>query len=253
MPEDSGDAVSRNGSALASRVDGRVRASSVGKVQAALPALSGGTGIAASTITETVTASVDQSRTSPVEIETRLARLGHAPTRKLTPTSSRGSGSDEFGHRHADAGAGNSGHQPGPGRERASVATHTRGQANGVTAGKHWRQTTKGRLVLLTVALLTLAWIIQLAPPAMAHWAFVEAPLAGAASTVAPGRGRRRGGPHTRTTAADLPIRQRVQCLAEATADHALLVPHRFHPADCPPCADAPHPRPKGQGITCPR
>lgn len=47
--------------------------------------------------------------------------------------------------------------------------------------GQPWWRATKGRLVLLTAALLALAWIIKLAFPTAASWALVVATLVGVA------------------------------------------------------------------------
>lgn len=179
MLEHSVDTRSGGGPALTWKVDGMDCASCVGKIHTALAKLPGVTDVRASTITETLTAVVDQTRTSSEEIEARVAGLGYTLTRKVPPSSIGELGSVELGCPHADVRADAHEHMLDSGWQRGSVAAHTHDHAQGENAGKSWWRTTKGRFVLLTGALLSLAWIVKLAFPAAASWVFVAATLVG--------------------------------------------------------------------------
>lgn len=179
MPEQTTHARSGNGATFTWKVEGMDCASCVGKIQTSLAKLPGITDVRASVMTETLTATLDQTRTSFEEIESRVAGLGYTLTRNLPPTSNRDAGSEEPGHAHADAGLGGHEHEPASGTRATTPPAQTHAQEE--SAGKPWWRTTKGRLVLLTAALLALAWIIKLAVPTAASWAFVVATLVGVA------------------------------------------------------------------------
>ena len=114
MPEQTTDARSGNEAAFTWKVDGMDCASCVGKIQTALAKLPGVLDVRASVMTETLTAAVDQTRTSSEEIEARVAGLGYTLTRQLPAPSNRGAGSEEPDHPHADARSGGHVHRPDP-------------------------------------------------------------------------------------------------------------------------------------------
>ena len=68
MPEHDADTACESGSAFAWKVDVMDCASCVAKIQTALGKLPGVTEVRASTMTETLSATVDQTKTSPDEI-----------------------------------------------------------------------------------------------------------------------------------------------------------------------------------------
>lgn len=181
MPKQTEEARSENEAAFTWKVDGMDCASCVGKIQTALAKLPGVTDIRASVMTETLTATLDQNRTTFEEVEARVAGLGYTLTRKHSPTSHRTTGSEDPRYPHADAGTGGHAHRPDPDLQAAGSSAHRHDHAQGESVGKLWWRTTKGRLVLLTGALLALAWIIKLAFPAAASWGFVAATLVGVA------------------------------------------------------------------------
>ena len=179
MPENTADAASGNGSTFTWKVDGMDCASCVGKIRTALAKLPGVTEVRASTMTETLTATVDQTRTSSVDVETRVAGLGYTLTRKLPPSSSPSPGREGSDLRESAAIRDGHEHRSDRGEPPARASAHAHEHAHGESSGKPWWQTGKGRLVLLTGAVLALAWITKLTVPALSVWAFVAATLVG--------------------------------------------------------------------------
>lgn len=178
MPKHTADAASRTGSALTWKVDGMDCASCVGKIQTALAKLPGVTDVRASTITETLTAMIDETRTASEEVEKRVSGLGYALTRQL-PSANPNSRRNKPGHQHADSVRDGHDHTPNPDTQAASGSGHIDDHIVGESTGKAWWQITRGRIVLLTGAVLALSWIIKLLVPALAFWAFVGATLIG--------------------------------------------------------------------------
>ena len=182
MPEQTTHAKSGNGVTFTWKVEGMDCASCVGKIQTALAKVPGITDVRASVMTETLTATLDQTRTSFEEIEKRVAGLGYTLTRKLPTSSDRDARSEEPGHPHENAWLDSHAHGPASGTRAAGPPAHKHDHAQGESGGKPWWRTTKGRfVVLLTGALLALAWIIKLTFPTAASWVFVVATLVGVA------------------------------------------------------------------------
>ena len=181
MPEQTTHAKSGNGVTFTWKVEGMDCASCVGKIQTALAKVPGITDVRASVMTETLTATLDQTRTSFEEIEKRVAGLGYTLTRKLPTSSDRDARSEEPGHPHENAWLDSHAHGPASGTRAAGPPAHKHDHAQGESGGKPWWRTTKGRFVLLTGALLALAWIIKLTFPTAASWVFVVATLVGVA------------------------------------------------------------------------
>ena len=178
-----------SGSTIAWKVDGMDCASCVAKIETAVSRLPGVSDIKVSTMTETLSVTVDETQTSADEIAKRVGALGYTATRKLTPAAALPSasdagaehahhGNDDHGHEHAGHG-----HEHVHGKEEASAALSSHGHAHAHedTSGKAWWQTTKGRLVLLTGALLAVAWASRYVVPAASHWIFIAATLVGVA------------------------------------------------------------------------
>jgi Cd2+/Zn2+-exporting ATPase len=175
MPEHDTDTARESGSAFAWKVGGMDCASCVAKIQTALGKLPGVTEVRASTMTETLSATVDQTKTSPDEIETRVAGLGYTLTRKQAPPVIRDPRLGQADHTgEAEDGQDYRSGQSGP-------VAEAHGHAHAESGGTRWWQTAKGQLVVLTGALLALAWIIKLAFPSAAYWAFAGATLVGLA------------------------------------------------------------------------
>ena len=178
-----------SGSTIAWKVDGMDCASCVAKIETAVSRLPGVSDIKVSTMTETLSATVDEAQTSADEIAKRVAALGYTATRKLTPAAALPSASHEEGehahdHDHGshDHDHGGHGHEHVHGKEAsAALSSHGHAHAHEDTSVKAWWQTTKGRLVLLTGALLAVAWASRYVVPAASHWMFIAATLVGVA------------------------------------------------------------------------
>ena len=101
-------------------------ASYAGKIQTALAKLPGITDVRAPVMTETLKATLNQTRTSVEEIKKRVAGLGYTLTRKRPPISNRDAGSEEPGHSHADTWLGGHEHEPASGTRATRPTAHTR-------------------------------------------------------------------------------------------------------------------------------
>jgi copper chaperone CopZ len=124
MLEQTTDTAHENGSALAWRVEGMDCASCVAKIQTALGKLPGVTEVWASTMTETLSATVGQTKSSLDEIETRVARLGYTLTRRRALSSRLDGG--RWHQRRAGAGSRKRRCGAGDGRRRAPEVPHLR-------------------------------------------------------------------------------------------------------------------------------
>lgn len=188
MTGHSADAARKNGTTFTWKVEGMDCASCVGKIQTALARLPGVSDVRASTITETLTATIDQTQISSATVEKRVAGLGYTLTRKLPPSLTSGPEHELLGRHDANAahGCGDPGCDQDAQAPLTTAHQHDgvlakQGHAHGENAGRPWWQASKGRLVLFTGAMLALAWMIKLSVPALAFWAFVGATLVGVA------------------------------------------------------------------------
>ena len=131
MPEQTTHAKSGNGVTFTWKVEGMDCASCVGKIQTALAKVPGITDVRASVMTETLTATLDQTRTSFEEIEKRVAGLGYTLTRKLPTSSDRDARSEEPGHPHENAWLDSHAHGPASGTRAAGPPAHKHDHAQG--------------------------------------------------------------------------------------------------------------------------
>ncbi|MBB5723359.1 Cd2+/Zn2+-exporting ATPase [Loktanella ponticola] len=138
------------------------------KVRGAVERLSGVSDIEVLPMRERMRLTLDPSRTSPEKVEATVRKLGYGVS---TADDTHGTGAS-------------SGHGKGDHSE-ASEEDHGRiGHAHDDPAdrGKSWYQTGKGRLVIVTGALLALAWCIELLTSQdIGLWAFILACLIGVA------------------------------------------------------------------------
>ena len=165
---------------IAWRIEGMDCASCVAKIQTAVGKLPGVSDIKLSTMTEILSVTIDETQTSPEEVEKRISALGYSATRK--PNSAAISQSKDDGEKSQYALGHDSAHIH-PGIEEASAAPSGHGHLyeHKDNSGKRWWQTAKGRLVLLTGVLLVLAWASKIVVPAASHWMFIAATLVGVA------------------------------------------------------------------------
>ncbi|MBX9934316.1 MAG: cadmium-translocating P-type ATPase [Methylobacterium sp.] len=153
------------------KVEGMDCASCVGKIETALGRLPGVSDIRVSTVTETLSAKVDESQTPLAEIEQRVAALGYTVARTLTAVAV-GDYSAKDDHAHAPE-RGGAGDAPG------SLSPHGHHHGEEEASGKRWWETAKGRLVILSGALLALAFVSQYAIPSVSHWVYIGATVIG--------------------------------------------------------------------------
>jgi len=172
-------------------------ASCAAKIETAVGKLPGVSDIRISTMTETLTATLDEARTTTEQVEKRVAGLGYTVARKpvptqltsQTPASSCSGDSCSGGHSHAhdhdhdhhhdhQHGHGHD-HPPGAGAAPTALSAHGHDHAHESMGDKHWWQTAKGRLVILTGVLLALAFLSQYIVPAASHWIYIGATAVG--------------------------------------------------------------------------
>ncbi|HEV7327523.1 MAG TPA: heavy metal translocating P-type ATPase [Bosea sp. (in: a-proteobacteria)] len=199
---------------LSWKVGGMDCASCAAKIRGAVERLPGVSEVRLSVMSETLTLALDESRTRRDAVEKRVASLGYTTTPASAPraaapepASSCGCGHDHgpadkahghahkhdhaHDHDHASCGGqdhdhahdhGRDGH--GHGKAKQAAADHGHGLPGHVHEptpdGVSWYQTGKGRLVLLTGALLAGAWLAKFAvSETTAYWAFVAACVIG--------------------------------------------------------------------------
>ena len=193
---------------LSWKVGGMDCASCAAKIRGAVERLPGVSEVRLSVMSETLTLALDESRTRRDAIEKRVVSLGYTAVpasapRVATPesTESCGCGHDhgpaqkahDHDHDHAHDHSASGGH----GHDHAQDHTHDRGHdhahgkadhGHGLPGHVHeptpdgvsWYQTGKGRLVLLTGALLGAAWLAKFTvSETAAYWAFVVACVIG--------------------------------------------------------------------------
>ncbi|PZR89161.1 MAG: heavy metal translocating P-type ATPase [Stutzerimonas stutzeri] len=153
------------------------------KIRGAVERLPGVSDVRLSVMSETLTLSLDESRTRRDAIEKRVASLGYTtkPVAKLAsepePTATCGGCHD---HGPADTAHGHD-HGHGEAKPGADHGHGLPGHVHEATPdGVSWYQTGKGRLVLLTGALLGAAWLAKFTvSETTAYWAFVIACVIG--------------------------------------------------------------------------
>jgi Cd2+/Zn2+-exporting ATPase len=205
---------------LSWKVGGMDCAGCAAKIRGAVERLPGVSEVRLSVMSETLTLALDESRTRRDAIEKRVASLGYTTAAvaakraaEQETASSCGCGHDhgpadkahghahkhDHDHAHDHSGCGGHGHDHdhdhanddhkhdhghAHGKATPAAADHGHGLPGHVHEqapdGVSWYQTGKGRLVLLTGALLAGAWLAKLAvAETTAYWAFVAACVIG--------------------------------------------------------------------------
>lgn len=173
---------------LAYFVEGMDCASCVQKVEAVMARLPGAAGVKTSFTRQTLKLRLDETQTPRETVERNLRALGYVPTPLATnaPTPAREpehgdhdhAGHDHTGHSHEDGGEQNGGDR-GSAPAGHSHADHGHAGHTHEPLDRPWFQTGQGRLVLLSGALLLVAWALSFALPQLGDWAFVAATLVG--------------------------------------------------------------------------
>ena len=160
------------------------------KIKDAVARLPGVSGVEVGIMSERLRLTLDEDRTSREKIESTVKSLGYGIAPRAAgakkdfvlpgappATNSRGEdiGDDHTSHDHAtqaerivrsdDSGHDSLGHVHDDPADR----------------GKHWYQTAKGRLVIVTGLLLGAAWVVETLAPEIGRWAFIAACLIGVA------------------------------------------------------------------------
>ncbi|HEV2507920.1 heavy metal translocating P-type ATPase [Bosea sp. (in: a-proteobacteria)] len=195
---------------LSWKVGGMDCASCAAKIRGAVERLPGVSEVRLSVMSETLTLALDESRTRRDAIEKRVVSLGYTATpasapRVATPepAESCGCGHDhgpaqkahDHDHAHDHSACGGHGHDHAHDHKHDHGHDHAHGKAaesadhgHGLPGHVHeptpdgvsWYQTGKGRLVLLTGALLAGAWLAKFTvSETAAYWAFVVACVIG--------------------------------------------------------------------------
>ncbi|MCV9940467.1 heavy metal translocating P-type ATPase [Boseaceae bacterium BT-24-1] len=195
---------------LSWKVGGMDCASCAAKIRGAVERLPGVSDVRLSVMSETLTLALDESRTGRDAIEKRVASLGYKTTpasapRAAAPEPSAACGcghdhgpadkardhvhehGDDHAHDHASCGGHDHDHKHDHDHARGKTgkdADHGHGLPGHVHEptpdGVSWYQTGKGRLVLLTGALLAGAWLAKFTiSETAAYWAFVAACVIG--------------------------------------------------------------------------
>lgn len=191
------------------KIGGMDCASCVAKVRGAVEKLPGVADVNVALMSETLKLRLDEAQTKPDAIEKRVASLGYTISRidhgrdhdhthghddrhrceKAHVHGPGCAGEDHDHHDHAHH-RHDHGHESAPGQRGGSESVTKRGQSDpghGMTghvheatpAGVSWYQTNKGRLVLLTGALLAGAWSLSLVWHGASYWLFFAACVIG--------------------------------------------------------------------------
>ncbi|MFC5396155.1 heavy metal translocating P-type ATPase [Bosea vestrisii] len=197
---------------LSWKVGGMDCASCAAKIRGAVERLPGVSEVRLSVMSETLTLALDESRTRRDAIEKRVASLGYtaaavAARRAAAPEAASSCGcTHDHGpadkahdhardHDHDHSACGGHGHDHAHDHKHDHGHDHTHGKASKAADHGHglpghvheptpdgvsWYQTGKGRLVLLTGALLGAAWLAKFTvSETAAYWAFVIACVIG--------------------------------------------------------------------------
>ncbi|MEF2277239.1 heavy metal translocating P-type ATPase [Deinococcus sp. YIM 134068] len=135
-------------------VDGMDCASCVGKVERAVTRLPGAREVRSSFGTQTLSLQLDETQTPRGVLEGHLRALGYT-LRELNEVGAVGAEASE------------------------DAEPHAHGHDHSQTDDRPWYAGAQGRLVLLTGALLAVAWGLSWAFPAVAVWGYVAATLVG--------------------------------------------------------------------------
>ena len=172
--------------------------------------LPGVSDIRVSTLTETLTATLDEARTSREELEATVSALGYPMTCKEAASDARHAASlhdhesrDQRAEQRERPDHHDQGHDHHPGHPHratkgggpkdASASLSSHGHYHEETGDQRWWQTAKGRLVALTGALLAIAFLSQYVVPQLAHWLYIAATLMGVVPVARRGGGAGRG------------------------------------------------------------
>ena len=152
------------------RVTGMDCGSCAAKVRGAVERLPGVADVDVALMAERLRLTLDESQTSPESIENAVRRVGFGiATKGARPEKPKG------GFVLPDGAFPLTAEDPEPEGEHAEDSARP-----GDASTPSWHQTSKGRLVIGTGALLAAAWASRLAFPAdIAHWAFILATLIG--------------------------------------------------------------------------
>ncbi|MCZ8350311.1 MAG: heavy metal translocating P-type ATPase [Rhizobium sp.] len=176
------------------KIGGMDCAGCAAKIRGALERMPGVSDVRLSVMTETLTLSLDEEKTSRAAIEKQVSGLGYsvkaiekpaAQTPGAEPASC-GCGHDhhkndghDHGHTHGEKGKSAVMSDRGP---KPDAGHGQPGHVHEITPeGMSWYRTGKGRLVLGTGALLAAAWGAKFLAPGIANWAFIAACLIGVA------------------------------------------------------------------------
>lgn len=154
------------------------------KIRGAVERLPGVSDVRLSVMSETLVLALDESQTRRDAIEKRVASLGYT-TKPVTKLASEPEPASTCGccHDHGPADKAHD-HDHGHGAAKPAGVDHGHGLPGHVHEatpdGVSWYRTGKGRLVLLTGALLGAAWLAKFAvSETTAYWAFVAACVIG--------------------------------------------------------------------------
>lgn len=165
------------------------------KIRTAIERLPGVSGVEVALMTERLRATVEDGTTENSTIEATVRKLGY----DIAPRTSGQAAAATSSHQHHDhAGHDHSGHDHAghdhEGHDHAGHdhSAHGHGEDAGendgghdhddpADRGKRWYQTRKGHLVVLTGALLVVAWTLEILWPVLGLWPFVLACLVGVA------------------------------------------------------------------------
>ncbi|TPW29233.1 cadmium-translocating P-type ATPase [Martelella alba] len=154
------------------QVKGMDCASCVAKVRHAVERIPGVSNVDIALMSERLKLDLDPDNGNRQAVEKAVRALGYGIT------ASQAASDNTQTHQHAsDHDCGQDHHHH---HAHAQSETHSHGHEE-AEPDQSWYQTSKGRLVLLSGALLVLAWIAEIALPALGLWPFVIASLVGLA------------------------------------------------------------------------
>jgi Cd2+/Zn2+-exporting ATPase len=183
---------------LSWKVGGMDCAGCAAKIRGAVERMPGVSDVKLSVMSETLSLSLDEGKTNRAAVADKVKALGYtadavaAKSKPETVATDDGCG---CGHSHGHAHAKGHKHDHAAGEPHdhappAAVAAKAKDAGHGMPGHVHeatpegisWWQTNKGRLVLVTGALLAAAWVVKLAASEqIAYWGFVAACLIGVA------------------------------------------------------------------------
>lgn len=176
-------------------VGGMDCASCAGKISGAVSRIPGVSDVKVSVMTESLTATLSGGDATKSALEKQVKALGYtikesAPKATTAPRLGGCCDHDHGKHDHDHTGHDHSDHDHSAATKGPDPAKSSADQGHGmpghvheeVPAGVSWFETGKGRLVIVTAALLAAAWAVKLlAGEDLAKWAFIAACLIGLA------------------------------------------------------------------------